>query len=239
VVIYGGNLRIGVLGGIGPEATGEYYLKLIRGLQQTGPVRNNTDFPYIIVHSIPAPELVGKITSEQLEPYKAGIREIDNAYVNAIVMVCNTIHLHHAELQKETRAPIMNLRQKVKEKLARDGVKKVAVIGTPSTIKDGLYRFDGIDYVDLTSQEIDGLSSAIFKYNKGEDKRQQEGLVEDIARRSLSKGAETVVLGCTEFAVMLKDADIPKIDTIDILVDGTIDFYRRMEAHRFAGRMSE
>ena len=220
-VIYGGKLRIGVLGGIGPEATGEYYLKLIRSLQQTGIVRDNTDFPYLIVHSIPAPELVGKVTPELLEPYKAGIREIGNAYVDFIVMVCNTIHLHREELQKESRAPIMDLRQKVREKLSRGGVKKVAVIGTQSTINGGLYRFDGIDYVDLTDQEIDDLSSAIFKYNKGEDKKQQERLVEEMARGIISKGAEAVVLGCTEFAVMLKDVDIPKIDTLDILVEAT------------------
>lgn len=235
-MIYGGNLRIGVLGGIGPEATGEYYLKLIKGLQQTGLIRDNRDFPYIVVHSIPAPELVDKNTSQYLEPYKAGLRAIDKSSVDAIVMVCNTIHLHHAELQKETSAPIMDLRQKVKERLARDEVKKIAVIGTPSTINEGLYRFDGIDYVDLTEQEIDGLSSAIFKYNKGEDQETQKRFVENVARKTISEGAEAVVLGCTEFAVMLKDANVPKIDTLDVLVDGTIDFYRRSEASDFLGK---
>ncbi|MBI3036104.1 amino acid racemase [Candidatus Woesearchaeota archaeon] len=235
-MIYGGNLRIGVLGGIGPEATGEYYLKLIKGLQQSGLIRDNTDFPYIIVHSIPAPELVGKNNSQYLEPYKAGLMAIDKSFVDAIIMVCNTIHLHHAELQKETTAPIMDLRQKVKERLARDGVKKIAVIGTPSTISEGLYRFDGIDYVVLTEQEIDGLSSAIFKYNKGEDQETQKRFVENIARQTIGKGAEAVVLGCTEFAVMLKDSDIPKIDTLDVLVDATIDFYRGTKTQKFSGR---
>lgn len=230
-MIYGGNLnlKIGVLGGIGPEATGEYYLKLIKGLQQTGLIRDNTDFPYIIIHSIPAPELLDKTTSEYLEPYKAGLRAIDKSSVDVIVMVCNTIHLHHTELQKETSAPIMDLRQKVKERLVRDRVKRIAVIGTPSTINEGLYRFDGIDYVDLTEQEIDGLSSAIFKYNKGEDQEAQKRFVENVARGTLDKGAEAVVLGCTEFAVMLKDSAIPKINTLDVLVDGTIDFIKHQK----------
>ena len=226
-VIYGGNLRIGVLGGIGPEATIEFLDKLYTRLQQTGLIRSNTDYPYVVTHLISAPELVGKITPKLLEPYKTGLRAIDNSTVDTIVMVCNTIHLYRDELQKEVKAPIFDLRQKIREKLVRDGIKKVAVLGTPSTIKDGLYRFDDIDYVDLSEQETDGLSSAIFKYNKGEDKKSQEKFVESTARECLGKDAEKIILGCTEIAVMLKDADIPKIDTIDVLVDETIDFYRR------------
>ena len=235
-MIYGGNLKIGVLGGIGPEATGEFYLNLVRGFQQSGLIRSNTDFPYIVIHSIPAPELVGKITPKQLEPYKAGLRELESFGVHFIAMVCNTIHLYHNKLQREMQTPIIDLRQKVKERLVKDGVKKITVIGTPSTIEEGLYRFDGIDYIDLTETEIDGLSSAIFNYNRGENKKQQKRFVEEVAKASISKGSETVVLGCTEFAVMLKDTDIPKINTIDVLVDATIDFYRRMEEYGLVGR---
>lgn len=235
-MIFGGKSKIGVLGGIGPEATGEYYLRLVRGLQQTGLIKDNTDFPQISVNSIPAPELVGTISAEQLEPYKTGLRELDKSYVNAIVMVCNTIHLYLEELQKEIRAPIMDLRQKVKERLVRDGVKRVTVLGTPSTINQGLYRFDGIDAIDLSPQEIEALSNAIFRYNKGDNKNAQVQLVEAAARKYLERGADAILLGCTEFAVMLKDVDIPKIDTLDVLVEGTIDFYRRMEQHRFIER---
>ncbi len=50
--------KIGILGGIGPEATGHFYLKLIKRLQETGRIKRNTDYPQIIINSIPAPELV-------------------------------------------------------------------------------------------------------------------------------------------------------------------------------------
>jgi len=223
------SIRIGILGGIGPEATGQYYLKLVRDLQRTGLITENTDFPQIIINSIPAPELIGTISQELLEPYKTGLRQLDEFGVDVIVMVCNTIHLYHKELQSVVRAHIIDLRQKVKEKMIREGVKKVTILGTPSTIRRGLYKFDGIDYIDILDQEIDDLSAAIFRYNKGENKIVQEKLVEKIARKYLDRGAETIVLGCTEFAVMLDGVNIPKIDTSDVLVEETIGFYRRTE----------
>src|SRR3989338_3692030 len=135
VVIYAGDLRIGILGGIGPEATILYLAKLYSSLPQTGLIRGNTDYPRIKVNFINAPELVGAISQEQLEPYKSGLKELDGLFVDLIVMVCNTIHLYHAELQSEVRTPIMDLRQKVKERLVRDGVRTLTVLGTPSTIR--------------------------------------------------------------------------------------------------------
>lgn len=221
------NYKLGVLGGIGPEATGEYYLKLVRGLQQTGLIRDNTDFPYIVVRSIPAPELVGAISDEQLRPYKVGLKELDNDGVDVIVMVCNTIHLYLPQLQGDVKAPILDLRQKVKEQLMRNGTHRVAVLGTPSTIKQGLYEFDEFEYVGISDTEIDDLSRAIVNYNNGTDKNAQERFLEDIAKKCLDSGAESIVLGCTEFAVMLKDVDIPKVDTLDVLVGATIDLYKK------------
>ncbi|MCH8067260.1 MAG: amino acid racemase [Nanoarchaeota archaeon] len=224
---FGANLKVGVLGGIGPEATGVYYNKLIARLQQTGLIRDNSDYPNIIIRSIPAPELVGAISDEQLLPYRVGLKQLDNDDVDAIVMVCNTLHLYLPELQESVTAPIMDLRQKVRERLVGDGVRKVTVLGTPSTIRQGLYEFDDFEYVRISNLEIDALSHSIVDYNNGTDKRGQEQLVEDTARKSLDSGSDVVVLGCTEFAVMLKDVDIPKVDTLDVLVDATIDLYKK------------
>ncbi len=229
-MIFGGNLKIGVLGGIGPEATGEFYLNLVRGLQQSGVISNNTDFPQIFINSIPAPELISEnISDEQLSPYRSGLKELDSFNVNVIVMVCNTIHLYYTKLQTGIRAPIIDLRQKVKERMLREGIKKVSVLGTPATIKNGLYRFDVIDAINPSPQEIESLSDAIFKYNKGEDKEAQQQIVERIARKCLDRGAETILLACTELAVMLKDVNIRKIDTLGVLVEATIDFYKRLQ----------
>lgn len=70
--------RIGVLGGIGPEATAEFYLKLIRTLQMQGVIKRNEDFPQILINSIPAPALIyDAISDEELRSYIDGLKELD------------------------------------------------------------------------------------------------------------------------------------------------------------------
>lgn len=222
-MIFGGNVKIGILGGIGPEATGRFYLDLFRGLQLTG-IRGNTDFPQVIVNSIPAPELVGEdISDAQLFPYRTGLKHLDDSDVDFIAMVCNTIHLYLSELQKEIKTPIIDLRKEVRERLIKNKVKKVTVLSTRSAIERGLYNFPEIENIAITSEEINELEGAIIRYNIGKDKNSQIQIVRKIAEKYLAGGADTIILGCTEIALMLKDTNILKIDTMEVLVGATTE----------------
>ena len=222
MVVARGNSKIGVLGGVGPEATGEFYNKLIKKLQEKGLIKSNTDFPQIVINSIPAPELIyDKITDSELKQYINGLKELDRFGVDFIVMVCNTIHLYYDKLQKAIKTPILDLRKELNKLLIKKDIKSALIIGTQNTIKQGLYRFEGIKTFE--PQEIKELTDSIFNFNKGINKQLQIQRVRKICQKYLDKGAETIILGCTEFAVMLGKENIPKINTIDVLVDATIN----------------
>lgn len=217
------NSRVGVLGGIGPESTGEFYNKLISELQNRGLIKSNRDYPQIIVNSIPAPELIHEtVSDEDLRAYRQGIEELDAQGVDFIVMVCNTIHFFYERLQKGIKTPILDLREEVRDALLEEGIKSITVIGTPTTIKKGLYRFEGIRSLDPSDEEIDCLSNAIFNFNKGIEREQQVQVSREICDKYLALGSERIVLGCTEFAVMLGAEDMPTLNTIVVLVDATI-----------------
>lgn len=168
------GLRIGVLGGIGPEATAEFYTKLIRELQKSGFIKSNKDFPQIVINSVPAPELVyEKITDADLSFYLAGLRELDSFGVDFIVMVCNTIHLFYDNLQSQIKTPILDLRKMVENTIKERGINSVLVLGTPSTIDKGLYDFVGVTSIKPTKNETEQLSTAIFNFNNGTNKENQ------------------------------------------------------------------
>lgn len=218
------NKKIGVLGGIGPEATGEFYNKLIVGFQKKGLIKTNKDFPQIIINSIPAPELIyEKISDDDLQPYLEALKELDNMNVDFIVMVCNTIHLFYEKLQKELTTPILDLREQLRKYLEKNNKSTIFVLGTPNTIQQGLYEFKGIKTLSPTQEETRELTNAIFNFNKGVEKEKQADIVKKICQKYIEKGAESVVLGCTEFALMLGEKNLPTINTIDVLVDGTIE----------------
>lgn len=223
-MIAGGSFKIGVLGGIGPEATGEFYNKLIRRLQEKRLVKTNRDYPQIVVNSIPAPELIyDKISDEELKPYIDGLKELDKFGADFIVMICNTIHLYYDRLQKEVKTPILDLRQELKKMLIKKGIKSAFVLGTPNTIKQGLYRLEDVNSIEPNKKEMKKLTKIIFNFNRGIDKRIQTQKTRNICQKYINNGCDIVILGCTEFAVMLDKEKIPKINTIDVLVEVVID----------------
>ncbi len=218
------NKKIGVLGGIGPEASAIFYDKLIKKLQNLKYIKSNKDYPQIIINSIPAPELIHEtIKSYELEPYIKGIKELEYFGSDFIVMVCNTIHLYYDCLSTKVNIPIIDLQKEVKNELSENNIKSILIIGTPSTIRKGLYCFDGIDCILPKDSEIEMLENIIFNFNNGIEKETQIKELKSLCNKYLSCGAERVLLGCTEFAAMLKDDyEIPKIDTIDVLVNAAI-----------------
>ena len=100
--------------------------------------------------------------------------------------------------------------------------KSVLVIGTPNTIKQELYKFNNFKYFEPNNKEINQLSSTIFNFNKGIDKQKQVQKARKICKKYINNRAEIVILGCTEFAVMLAKENFPKINTLDVLVDATM-----------------
>ena len=220
--------KIGVLGGIGPEATGIFYLRLIRRLQEEKLIQRNEDFPQIIINSIPAPELVFETFDERdVQPYLEGLRELDAMKPDCIAMVCNTIHLFHKQLQAAIKTPILDLREEVAQELHRRGASTIVVLGTPQTIRCGLYNVAGIRSIHLTNEECAIISAAVFNFNRGFEMTQSKAMVMEIAQAQLQKGATLLVLGCTELAVMLEGSLLPALDTMDVLVNAVIKQYKK------------
>ncbi len=185
-------------------------------------IRNNTDFPQIIINSIPAPELVNeKVTSEELHHYILGLRELDGMGVDFIVMVCNTIHIFYEMLQREIGTRILDLRKAVYRYLQENGINSYVVLGTPLTINSGLYDFNNMCVFKPSKEELELLAKAIFDFNRGKEKNKQVTCVENVCQKYIRQGAKAVLLACTEFAVMLKDSAVPAINTIDVLVEAT------------------
>ncbi len=185
-------------------------------------IKSNSDFPQIIINSIPAQELVKTKTSKrELAPYFAGLKELDLHEPNFIIMACNTIHLFHRQLQEQTSAPIIDLPFEVEQFLLAKRIKKIAVLGTPLTVNSGLFDFAGIESLKPTKKELLQISKAVFFFNNGTKKQMQIMRLEKIARKYCSHGG-TLLLACTEISLMLNGFRAKKIDTLDLMVNAVL-----------------
>jgi len=119
----------------------------------------------------------------------------------------------------------------VGEFLKKRGIKSALVIGTPATIRQGLYRFDGIRCFEPNDSEIIQLRTAIIHFNRGLEKQRQAEMVKGICGKYPC--AQVIILGCTEFGVMLGAEDLPAINPIDVLVEATIRVVQKSKAQIF------
>lgn len=207
---------IGILGGIGPEAGAEFLRRLVLAFQQSGKIRSNQDFPRMILHSVPAPELF--LDAPQLEQYIFGVQELERFGADFIVMACNTVHAFLPELQEKVRVPILDLRAAVQEVLDKHAA-PVVFLGTSMSNQKKL--FEGKNMVFLSKEEENQLDAAIADFLVGKNREAIQTRVLELARQKQAVG-QTVLAGCTEVSVMLQNSDLLLLDTLDMLVNATV-----------------
>lgn len=207
---------IGILGGIGPESSADFYKRLILKLQEKKKITKNEDYPQIIINSIPAPEL--HIDNSNLNQYKKGLKLLEKAGANFIVMVCNTAYLHLKELQKEVKIPIIDLPRIVKEKLKKENQSELLIIGSKRTLNSHL--FETKSTIKLKEEDLGKIDDIITKTNIGKNKEEQKSNLLQIIRKYKPK---KVVSACTEISSILSmNKGFEIIDTLDLLVEEAI-----------------
>lgn len=204
---------IGILGGIGPESSAKFYQDLINELQNRNIIKTNADYPHIILNSIPAPELVNH---EDLRNYIEGVRTLEKAGAEFIVIICNTAYLYFKSLQNSVKIPIINLKEEIKKDLENKKHQEILLLGSKKLIDSNIFEFKGINLEDIDKDTIDKI---IIDYNAGKDKEIQKDKLLKIIKKYKFK---TLLVACTELSSLLKGITISRIDTMDILLDATI-----------------
>jgi aspartate racemase len=213
---------IGVLGGIGPESTAEFYRRLINRIQKKGYVQSNLNYPHILINSIPAPELF--LENLDLSMYREGVCELERWGAEFIVIVCNTAHLYLLELQEEIRIPIIDLVEEVDSYLTAHSVSSITVAGSSRTVKQNLFTFKNRASVPLSEEDLKLLDEVILQYNSGMKVGQLDQILRIVSRYNVA--GNHMLVGCTELSTIFASINLPIIDTMDILVDATIEKWR-------------
>src|SRR3989339_318028 len=93
--------KIGILGGMGPEATADLYLEIIRIFQQELGAKYDDEFPQIFINSLPLPDVVEQNFSEAQVIYllKEGVKKLEQAGADFIVIACNTVHVFLCQMR--------------------------------------------------------------------------------------------------------------------------------------------
>lgn len=227
------NKTIGVLGGMGPEASANLYSKIIKYSQHEYGAVQDFDYPPIIIYSLP---LCGfdetGIVDEELVKKQLieGVKKLELAGSDLIIIGCNTVHSYYDEMQAAVTVPIFNIIEETKKKVIELGYKKVGLFASESTNKLKLYqkRFadSNIEVISPNAAQQKILNRVIEHVMGGNQKMEDILVLKDIARDYLKQGAEAIVIGCTELPLAINQThtDVKLFDTIEIIVQCGVDY---------------
>ncbi len=205
---------IGVLGGMGPVASAETYMQMIRVCQRDYAAVEDVDFPEIMIYNLPLDAFDGigfrdEDAERVVEQLIAGLRKLEVAGASMVIIDCNTVHCFYDRLQAATSVEILNLIRITADYVQGKGLRKVGVLCSRTSRRVGLYAgaldLAGIDGIDVTDEEQKALDKAIFAVMSDKVGYAEHDAVNAVVARMFDAGAEAVLLGCTEISYLLKE----------------------------------
>ena len=220
---------VGVLGGFGPETTAEFYVSIVNKNRIL-----SESHPHVLIHNSPVPFSLeedavknGRNLNRFLPILFDSVETIQNK-VDFIVLPCNTLHMFIEDLRKASKKPVLSIIEEIANEAKLRKLKKVGLLATLKTFREKIYdkklRENGIEVVKPSDADMIRLSQIIHLILTGVKSDSLKTELIAIISELKQKGAEEIILGCTDLQLLLKQKDSPLrlIDTMDVLANSTV-----------------
>jgi len=217
---------VGIIGGIGPESTIEYYRLIIAGYRER---QTDGSYPSIIINSINLTILLGMIMANELDKATDHlvneVQKLARAGADFGVIAAGTPHIVFDEVRKRSAIPLISIVEAAGEAAAKLKLKKIALFGTRFTMQGRFYpdvfAKAGITLVAPEANEqtyihdkyMNDLVNGIILPET------REYLLAILDKMKERDGVEGLILGGTELSLILRDTDhngMPILDTTRI-----------------------
>lgn len=231
------NKTIGIIGGVGPQATQYLYGKIIEFAQSKYDAKHNDDFPHVIIESLPIPDFISDKTKVPvaLEMLKQCVSRFSASNVDRVCIASNTVHILLNELKQSSNREFLSMTDLVSNKCASYGYKKVGLLGTPVLTESGLYNktlnAKGIELLTPSQDELRVIEEIIRGVIAGNNHNINKEKYIAVINRLFSEGAEGIILGCTELPLAVDYTVLGKrvINSDEVLAEGIVDYYYNSE----------
>lgn len=223
---------IGLVGGTGWISSAEYY-RIIN--EETNKRAGGVTFSRCILCSVN----YGEIDAFNKQNNREGVyslildatKKLAGAGAECIVLCANTLHQFFERLEQETEIPLIHIADAAAREIRSRNMSRVGLLGTKQTMEMDFYKFrmkegdievmipeqHDRDFIQKTISDelLKGVFSDVSRYRFIE-----------ICKELYSRGAEGIVLGCTEIPLLLKqeDINIPVINTLNLHALAAVDF---------------
>lgn len=228
---------VGVMGGMGPDATVDFMTKVIALTDAKG----DEDHVHMIVDQNPTiPDRQAAIrngTGDVSDALGVMAKRLEDAGADFLVMVCNTAHIFIDGVYASTNIPFIHLiEESVKEiDVVSPDAKKVGVMATTGCLNTGIYQ-DAVlasGRMVLTPegsemQELMDLIKAVKAGNKSQEIRKG---MQASAKKLVERGADVIIAGCTEIPIVFEGehCDVPVVSSTGVLAQRTLELAKGLK----------
>jgi len=223
--------KAGIVGGIGPASTVDYYNGIIRGVRARS---NDGNYPEIVIDSINMAEMLSLVQNKNWDALSnmllRAIKNLADAGAGFAAIASNTPHIVFDRVQKQAALPLVSIVESTCQYAALKGCKKPMIIGTRFTMSSGLYseafKEYNISAAVPPEDEQELIHNIIFpKLEDGIVVPEDKAKMLEIVKRLIGEyRADALVLGCTELPLMIKDGelDVLILNTTEIHIDAIV-----------------
>jgi aspartate racemase len=222
---------VGLVGGLGPESTVDYYKRIIDEWKRVDPSTS----PSIVIDSLDPQRALRLVNADRqafFEYLLTSVRRLLGAGVDFIAITANTPHLVFDDLAAETPVPILSIVEVCAAEAKKRGLKRLLLLGTRFTMEAEFYpevfarhglsvfRPNDEDRAWVHQRYVGELLEGNFR----DDTRQQ--FIALITRLEDELGVDGVILGGTELPLLLKSPDVaglPLLDTTALHVNAIVE----------------
>ena len=229
--------KIGLVGGVGPASTLEYYKSINEGYQKRLERSSKSgENPPMVIDSLNlavAYDLVEKKDWQNFaDLFINSISILHNAGAEFAAIAANTAHIVFDEIKAKSPIPVIGIVDETCKYAKAKGYQKVIVFGTGFTMSSGMYEGKcnqyGIEAIVPNERDQQTIHNIIFpNLEAGIVLEHEKKAMLEIANRMISEHqADALVLGCTELPLMIKAGDLNTdlIDTTAIHIEAILDY---------------
>lgn len=220
--------KLGVIGGLGPMATAYFYQLVVR---MTDASKDQEHINTVIISDPSTPDrtrfILGMSNEDPMPFLMESGRELVKQGVDVIAVPCITAHFFQHTLQDGLGVEVINAIEETGRYLQKKGIDTIGVIATDGTIETGLFQKTLLNYgikcfvPDKNGQET--VMHLIYDEIKA-GKTAEIDLFNRVADQLFEKGAQIILLGCTEISLIKKENKLGKgfLDVMEVLAQKAV-----------------
>ncbi|HSW90210.1 MAG TPA: amino acid racemase [Patescibacteria group bacterium] len=221
---------VGIIGGLGPETTAEFYLRLIAICREDYKLAR----PPILMWSIPLEyqieeELITLASGEERYiPYLIdAAKRLEAGGADFIVIPCNSVHIFINQVRASVKIPVLSIVETTLNVLRQSNITDVGLLATKTTVDKNLYgqilsnESIKVHHLEPSDQKEIGtiINRLVLKEETEGDRKSLITMVNNFVRH----GIQTVLLACTDLQLLIPEIEGVNIfDTMEILARETV-----------------